>query len=202
VTWEPDALALGVVAIGRIYEGRTMTIEQMIETTIGHEGGYVNHRADRGGPTRWGITEAVARRNGYAGDMRSLPRETAVAIYRQEYAIRPGFAAVAEIMPSVGEELFDTGVNMGPARPSLWLQEWLNALNSGGKHWADLREDGQIGPATLAALRAYKARRGSDGERRLFRALNGDQAVQYKRIARANPSQEAFVYGWLGRVSP
>lgn len=178
-----------------------MSIESMIEATIGKEGGYVDHPADRGGPTRWGITEAVARKNGYMGAMRDLPRAMAVAIYRQEYAIKPGFASVAEILPSVGEELFDTGVNMGPARPSLWLQEWLNALNAGGKHWPDLREDGQIGPATLAALRAYKAQRGAEGEKRLLAALNADQGVRYKQIARANPTQEAFVYGWLARVA-
>jgi lysozyme family protein len=178
-----------------------VTIESMIETTIGKEGGYVNHSADRGGPTRWGVTQRVARANGYQGHMRDLPRATAVAIYRQEYAIKPGFAAVAEIYPVVGEELFDTGVNMGVARPSLWLQEWLNALNQGGKHWPDIKEDGDIGPGTLAALRAYKARRGLEGGVRLLAALNGDQAVRYKQIARANPSQEAFVYGWLGRVA-
>jgi len=132
--------------------------------------------------------------------MRSMPRVTAVAIYRQEYAIKPGFAAVAEIFSRVGEKLFDTGVNMGPARPALWLQEWLNALNQGGTLWPDLREDGDIGPATLAALRSYKAKRGAEGEARLLAGITGDQAVRYKQIARANPSQEAFVYGWLGRA--
>lgn len=178
-----------------------MTIESMIEATIGKEGGYVNHPNDRGGPTNWGITEAVARRNGYAGDMKALPRAKAVAIYRNEYAIRPGFAAVAEIYPRIGEELFDTGVNMGPARPSIWLQEWLNALNQGGRSWPDLREDGAIGPATLAALKAYKAQRGTEGEVRLLAALNASQGERYKQIARANPTQEAFVYGWLARLA-
>ena len=64
-----------------------MTIESMIDTTIGKEGGYVDHPADRGGKTIWGITEAVARANGYTGDMRAMPRSTAVAIYRSEYEI-------------------------------------------------------------------------------------------------------------------
>src|SRR3546814_15941930 len=68
-----------------------MTIESMIETTIGKEGRYSNHPADRGGETMWGITERVARRHGYTGPMRALPRAKAVAIYRQEYAIDPGF---------------------------------------------------------------------------------------------------------------
>lgn len=178
-----------------------MSIDSMIENTIGKEGGYVNHPDDRGGPTIWGITEAVARRNGYKGDMRTMPRSTAVSIYKSEYAVRPGFAAIAEIYPSVGEELFDTGVNMGPARPSIWLQEWLNALNQGGKYWPDLKEDGAVGPATLSALRAYKAQRGAEGEKRLVAALNASQGERYKAIARANPSQEAFVYGWLARLA-
>ena len=46
-----------------------MTIDTLIDGVIGREGGYSNHPADRGGPTRWGVTEAVARANGYRGDM-------------------------------------------------------------------------------------------------------------------------------------
>ena len=46
------------------------TIDEFIDDVIAREGGYVDHPADRGGPTRWGITEAVARRSGYLDDMR------------------------------------------------------------------------------------------------------------------------------------
>lgn len=174
-----------------------MSIESMIEATIGKEGGYSNHPSDRGGPTRWGITEAVARRNGYRGEMRNLPRETAVAIYRQEYAIKPGFAAVANISPAVAEELFDTGVNMGPAVPSLWLQQALNGLNNNGKLYADIREDGDIGSGTLAALKAYLAVRGRDGEAVLLKALNCLQGARYVELARTRSANEAFLFGWL-----
>src|SRR3546814_13946841 len=102
----------------------------MIEATIGKEGGYSNHPADKGGPTMWGITERVARKNGYTGDMRNLQREKAVANYRKEYAITPAFAAVAEISSAVGQEIFDTGLNMGTAIPSHWFQRSPNALPS------------------------------------------------------------------------
>ena len=44
-----------------------MTIDTLIDGVIGREGGYSNHPADKGGPTRWGVTEAVARANGYRG---------------------------------------------------------------------------------------------------------------------------------------
>ena len=50
----------------------------MIEATIGKEGGYSNHPADRGGPTRWGITERVARDVGaLQADVRTVKRDVA-----------------------------------------------------------------------------------------------------------------------------
>ncbi len=46
-----------------------MNIEQYLEELIKREGSYVNNQADRGGATKYGITEAVARENGYKGNM-------------------------------------------------------------------------------------------------------------------------------------
>lgn len=174
-----------------------MSIESMIEATIGKEGGYSDHPADTGGATMWGITERVARRHGYVGDMRDLPREKAVAIYRQEYAIDPGFAAVAEISPVIGEELFDTGVNTGPAVPSLWFQQILNGLNNGGKLYADIKEDGDIGPGTIAAFKAYRKARGAEADAVMLKALNCMQGARYIDLARRRGANEAFLYGWL-----
>ena len=174
-----------------------MTIDAMIDATIGKEGRYSNHPSDTGGPTCWGITEATARRNGYQGDMRNLPREKAVAIYRQEYAIRPGFAAVAEISPAVGEELFDTGVNMGPSVPARWFQMALNGLNRQGKDYPDIGEDGQIGPATLAAFRAYRRARSVDADTVMLKALNSLQGARYIELARGRAANEDFLFGWL-----
>lgn len=90
-----------------------MDIASLIDTVIGREGGYSNHPADRGGATRWGITEAVARAHGYRGDMRGFPREEAVGIYQRVYWTRPGFDRIAPLAPDIAAELFDTGVNMG-----------------------------------------------------------------------------------------
>lgn len=50
-----------------------MNIEQYLDELIKREGGYVNNLADRGGATKYGITEAVARANGFKGNMRDLP---------------------------------------------------------------------------------------------------------------------------------
>ena len=99
-----------------------MDIDDLIDAAIGREGGFSDNPADRGGATRWGITERVARANGYAGDMRALPRETAAAIYRRLYWQRPGYDRVAAAMPLIAAELFDTGINMGPKVATGFLQ--------------------------------------------------------------------------------
>lgn len=174
-----------------------MTIDAMIEATIGKEGGYSNHPADTGGPTRWGITERIARKHGYRGDMRMLPRATAVAIYRGEYLIGPGFADVAWLSRKVGEELFDTGVNMGPAIPAIWFQQVLNALNDSGKFYGDIPEDGDIGPGTLRAFAAYLKTRGAEAESVMLKALNGLQVARYVDLARRRAANEAFAFGWI-----
>lgn len=172
-------------------------IEILIEGIIVREGGYVNHPADRGGPTNWGITEAVARRQGYMGEMRALPKSDAVAIYRQLYWLAPRFDAVAERAPMLAAELFDTGVNMGTGTATAFLQRALNALNREGADYHDLKVDRQIGPATLLALDAYLHKRGRAAESVLIKAVEALQGAHYIHIAEARPSQEAFVYGWL-----
>ena len=174
-----------------------MLADELLEELLEREGGYVNHRADRGGPTKFGITEAVARANGFAGAMRDLPREEALAIYRRLYWLRPGFNSVAARAPRVAAELFDTGVNMGPGVAATFLQRALTALNRGGADYADLVPDGRIGAGTLAALDSFMKVRGASGEIVLLRALEALQGERYLRLAENRPANEAFLYGWL-----
>jgi lysozyme family protein len=174
-----------------------MDIEEMIDGVIAREGGYVDHPADRGGPTRWGVSEAVARAQGWHGPMRTLPRDEAAAIYRRLYWLRPRFDAVAERAPAVAAELFDTGVNMGPMVATSFLQRALNAMNRGGRDYADVTADGRIGPATLAALDAFLAVRAPGAATVLVKAIEALQGERYLALAERRPANEAFLYGWL-----
>lgn len=180
-----------------------MDVDELIEELIEREGGFADHPADRGGPTRFGITEAVARAHGYAGAMAGLPREEAAAIYRRLYWLRPKFDQVAVRCPRVAAELFDTGANMGPAVAATFLQRALTALNRGGRDYPDLVPDGRVGPVTIAALEAFLEVRGSTGgETVLLRALEALQGERYLRLAEKRPANEAFLYGWLAnRIS-
>jgi lysozyme family protein len=174
-----------------------MKVDQEIDALIAREGDYVDHPADRGGPTRFGITEQVARAYGYHGDMRQLPRATAKDILLKRYWIGPGFDDVAAFAPRVAEEMFDTGVNMGVSIPPPMLQRALNLLNRGGGDYPDIAVDGRIGPMTLDALRRFIGKRGVAGEAVLLKALDGFQVGRYADITEARPANEAFFYGWL-----
>lgn len=79
--------------------------EEYLDDLIKREGGYVNNPADRGGATKYGITESVARSNDYKGNMRDLPLEVAKAIYRKNYWTTPRFDQVNSICLAIAEEL-------------------------------------------------------------------------------------------------
>ena len=99
-------------------EEEVFSVDVLIDALIEREGGYVNHAADKGGPTCFGITEAVARAHGYAGAMSALPREEAATIYRRLYWLRPRFDQVAERTPRVARKASSACKVTGPTRPS------------------------------------------------------------------------------------
>ena len=175
----------------------TTPIDQLVDGLTEREGDYIDHPADRGGPTRFGITEAVARAHGYFGARARFPRVEAEAIYKRLYWRRPRFDEVASRAPRVAAELFDTGANMGPGVAATFLQRALTALNRNGSDYCNLVPDGRIGPRTLAALDAFLAVRGSSAETVLLRAPEALQGERYVRLAKKRPANEAFLYGWL-----
>jgi lysozyme family protein len=173
---------------------------RLIAEVIEREGGYVNHPADRGGPTCWGITLEVARRHGYTGDMRSLPRQTAAQIYAADYWHSLKLDDVAAMNQDLATVLFDFGVNSGPGRAARKLQRQLNVLNDRGRLYADIVVDGAFGPATLRALKGFAAARGAAGLEVLTHTVNAERIVFCRQLAERNESQEAFTYGWFRRV--
>lgn len=177
---------------------RDLKIDELIE----REGDYSDRPADSGGPTRFGITEAVARQWGYDGDMRELPRSIAETIYIRLYWNALGLDEIEPISEGLVEELFDSGVNVGTRRAARWLQQSLNALNDRERLYRDLVVDGHIGPMTRGALRTYHAQRGDRGLVVLLRMLNSLQGAFYIDLAERRPKDEEFVFGWfLNRVS-
>lgn len=174
-----------------------MTKNEIFDSIIGKEGGYVNHPDDKGGPTKWGITQVVARAHGYTVDMKHLTRQQALDILTADYWTGPRFDQVAAVSPAIASELCDTGVNMGPSVQVKWFQRWLNVFNNQQSFYPDLIIDGQIGPRSISALKSYFSVRGKEGEMVLLRALNCSQGQHYLELAEQRPANESFVYGWV-----
>lgn len=179
-----------------------MTVEQIIEGVLKREGSkFTDDPKDSGGPTRWGITQAVLSRwrgmKVSAADVANLSDTEARAIYLVRYVDGPGFRTIMSISSAIAEELVDTGVNTGPARATEMLQRALNALNRQGRDYPDVKVDGECGPSTIAALKAYLAFRKAAGITVLLRALNALQGEFYISLAERRPKDEEFLYGWL-----
>ena len=143
---------------------------------LGHEGGFSNHKDDRGGATRYGVTEAVAREVGYRGNMRELPLELAQRIYKDRY----WDAVQAEnLPPDVRYIVFDGAVNSGVAQAAKWLQRACG-----------VKDDGVVGPLTIRAANALHP----DGLKRKILA-------QRLRFMATLPNWPAFGRGWANRIS-
>ena len=158
------------------------------------EGGYVNDPSDSGGETNFGITLLVARENGYSGKMREMEKCLAFDIYAKTYWEGIAADTLLKISPKVAEEVFDTGVNMGPGKAIKSLQRCLNALNNRQRYYDDIATDGKMGAKSLHALGEYLARR---EEGVLLKALNCLQGAAYIELSERREKDEKFLYGWL-----
>lgn len=78
-----------------------------------------------------------------------------------------------------------------------FFQRWLNAFNDQQTLYPDLIADGQIGPRSISALKSFPAKRGSEGESVLLRALNCSRGQRYLELAEQRPANESFIYGWI-----
>lgn len=172
-------------------------ISLMIAATMAVEGGFVNHPDDPGGATNHGVTQREARATGYTGDMHALTVDQAKDIAFREYIEKPGFLPVIQRDPAVGQEMFDTGYNAGPSRPAKWLQQSLNHLNERGTLYADVPEDGKLGPGTMRAYDIFRAKRGAEGCKVLVRMLDAKQASYYMSLFGKNSRFETFAFGWF-----
>jgi lysozyme family protein len=181
-----------------------------LQRTLVHEGGYARDPRDRGGETYkgvartrhpgwegWARIDRARRARGFPGNLAddAVLQAAVTAFYRRHFwePLR------GDVLPdqSVAEELFDSGVNMGLTRAVEFLQRALNVLNRDGTLYADLVVDGDLGPKTLAALRAYLKK---DKAELLVTILNVLQGMRYIELMTQSPIQEAFARGWFKRV--
>lgn len=173
-----------------------MTRDDILADLLVVEGGYVNNPDDSGGPTKYGVTEELARFYGFEGDMRDLTREFALEVYAALFWYAVGADHILVMSERITVEVVDTAVNCGPFKAGEILQRSLNVLNLGAELYEDLTADGVIGHRTLRALQAYLAVR---EEGTLVKMLNVLQGAHYVELAERREKDESFIYGWFNK---
>ena len=155
---------------------------RIIAEILKHEGGYVNHPADKGGPTKYGITQRT-----YPDlDIASLTREQAAEIYYRDWYLPLRCDRIND--ERVALKLLDVAVNMGASRAVRIFQQSLVERGH------DIQTTGRINDATIAA--ANKA-----NPEKLLEVFRRRQADRYRAIIAADPSQAVFERGWMNRVN-
>ena len=143
------------------------------------EGGYVNDPADKGGKTKYGISQRM-----YPDlDIENLSIQKAHDIYRLDYW---SACRVGEIPAPLSIALFDSVVHHRPRTAVTFLQQ---ALSVSG--------DGLIGPQTITAARIAVKR---DGGKAALADMLARRAEFFAGLVTADSSQARFHYGWLRRI--
>lgn len=149
-----------------------MIFDEAFERLIGHEGGYVDHPADPGGATNFGIS----KRSYPDEDIRGITLERAKAIYLRDYWQAAGCDSVPD---KLRFSLFDMAVNSGVKQSIKTLQRAVGA-----------DPDGVIGPKTRALM--------DDLPPAQFIARFNGHRLQFMSSL---PQWPAFGRGWANRIA-
>lgn len=172
--------------------------------TLRHEGGWSNDPNDAGGETIWGLDKATdsqwpgwaavdqARANGMptadlASNLWPQLQASVTAWYAANYWNPIQGSQIQN--QALANVLFDCDVVCGVGAAGKLIQAAINDLGQS----PPLTVDGQIGPATLAAINAVPM---------------GEAVIQFVNrwvlhccaIVAANPSQSEFLVGWVRRA--
>ena len=167
-------------------------VAAILAAVLAVEGGYVNHPNDPGGATNWGITERVARQCGYSGRMQDMPQSFAFSCYEQKYVRDPGFLPLVVIDPVVAEEVIDTGVNMGPSRPTRFFKRAVNDVCN-----TNLPVTASMDAVTVQAWADCRKNVGRPACVSVLNSLDRQQRAEYDRLVQVNPKLKVFHRGWL-----
>lgn len=163
-----------------------MSPDDIISDIIRREGGtYTDAAADRGGPTKWGITLAAlqeVRPGAAADDVRLLTEDDARAIYAARFIHKPGFDQIADMR--LRAEVVDWGVNSGAGAAAKALQTIL----------AVIKPTGVLSPANLAAINHLDPAK-------LYCAVLAARLRFLAAVISHDPTQAKWAAGWMNRVA-
>jgi lysozyme family protein len=169
---------------------------QIIDAVLRREGSsFTNDPKDRGGATKYGITQkawnvflnAKLDRRPYPGDVELLKEEHAREFYQTEYCDKFAWVASSKLRALV----IDCAINHGTYRTVRWVQ-----IASG------LPDDGIVGPQTRAAFEAPRTFGEYVRHDTVYAAVLKTRFQFYAQIAtdQANDPDVRFLRGWIARA--
>lgn len=141
-----------------------------------NEGGYVCHKDDKGGETKYGISKASYPNE----DIPNLTLERAQEIYKRDYWNR----CKCDFLPDcLSVAVFDFAVNSGTNRAIKYLQMAITGI----------AVDGIIGNQTIGAANRLNPRE-------VLQRYIDLRLTFVAEIIRKNPRQKVFEKGWTNRI--
>jgi lysozyme family protein len=168
-----------------------------IKKVLQHEGGYVNHPNDKGGPTNWGVTQKtyndyMTKITGRAyqstiDEIKSMPIGNAINIYKALYWDKMSGDKIRKY--AIAAAIFDQAINRGTSSAVKQAQRVLKK----NFNYPSIAEDGVMGAGTLTALNTVD-------EAKFLNSYLQESILAYNKIVQNNPTQSVFLSGWLKRV--
>lgn len=150
------------------------------------EGGYVNNPADKGGPTNKGVTLTTFRQ--YYGasktvdDLKKITDEQWGHIFKTGYWDKCKADQISS--QSIANIVVDWAYMSGVSTAIKGVQRLLGC-----------KDDGIIGPKTLAAINGYR------GQMQLFYDIQRTRMDFYYNLVAKRPQNRVFLKGWLNRLN-
>lgn len=174
-----------------------MNTDEIITAIVLREGSqFTDHAADRGGPTKYGITQATLtdwrKKPVTARDVAELGYDEAREIYEAKYIKLPGFIRIKD--ERLRAAIVDWGVNSGPMQAIKYAQRLL-----------DIHPDGVMGPVTEGAInkqepKQFLIRVCLSRIKFCGRIVANDVRLKEAKLAGFR-TQAEFVSGWINRIT-
>lgn len=174
--------------------------EKSIPIILRHEGGYVDHPADPGSATNFGVSLRFLKDHPEDGDfdmdgdvdaedIKNMTLRQAMEIYHKHWWVKYKYGNIND--QTIATKVLDFSVNMGAKRAHILLQQALNKAFG-----LKLTVDGLLGPASFGVLNAIE----DHDEQRLLTAYCDEAWGFYQRLIANNPSLAVFKNGWRNRA--
>ena len=163
----------------------------IIDKNLEHEGGYVNDKNDRGGETKYGITEPFmeeykyALPDGKAKPIKDLTVEDAKLLYKAMWD-RYNLGYIRD--KDLAYVIYDYMINSYAGTAAKRVQEILNTRG------AALKVDGQIGEKSLNAIH-------NSDTKWLIDVILKNRQYYHQQDVYKNPKQVKYYAGWMNRLN-